>query len=182
MLIEKDTDNRYTEHHMNNAINAAAMSYSNKRKVGCVIVKDNRTIVSGWNGRLPNHPNACEYVQITCGCNGVEYEYPDKPNDSIYGEPTTCDDCGELKDYTFKARDDVLHAEENAILYAARDGISIIGTSLYTTTAPCIRCARMIVASGISKVRYLDSYKNTEGVNLIRRSGVDISMVVIPKV
>lgn len=66
-----------------------------------------------------------------------------------------------------------VHAEANAIASAARLGIALQGATLYCTTAPCRKCAELIFQVGIAKVIYIDNYRNTEGVELLKQRGVD---------
>jgi dCMP deaminase len=71
-----------------------------------------------------------------------------------------------------------LHAEENAILYAVKNGASLEGATLYLTLSPCLPCARLIFSSGIRKVIFLHSYAEykglpaDEGVDFLNRFGV----------
>jgi dCMP deaminase len=70
-----------------------------------------------------------------------------------------------------------LHAEENLIAFAARYGTSLEGTQLYITLEPCIKCARLILAAGISEVIFQDSYLPSgvsDGFRLLSDSGVTI--------
>jgi len=85
------------------------------------------------------------------------------------------DNCCEYSvDGGLVTRDDVIHAEENAILYAAKEGIALNGGSLYITVAPCIKCARMIIACGITRVVYANIYRSNEGLVLLRKKGVKV--------
>ena len=65
-----------------------------------------------------------------------------------------------------------VHAEANAIAYAARYGISTAGADLYTTLSPCISCAKLIVAAGICRVYYNEKYRDASGLDLLTKSGV----------
>ena len=65
-----------------------------------------------------------------------------------------------------------LHAESNAIAWAAREGISLKGSILYSTLAPCLFCAKIIVTSGVESVIYLDPYRKTDGIDFLKKSGV----------
>lgn len=65
---------------------------------------------------------------------------------------------------------EAVHAEANAILFAARYGVGTEGADLYTTHEPCIACARMIVNAGISKVVFLVPYRNHHGLDLLMRA------------
>ena len=67
-----------------------------------------------------------------------------------------------------------VHAEANAITFAAREGISCKGATLYCTTAPCRKCAQLIVNAGIQKVVYSEEYKNDAGVSDLKLAGVPV--------
>ena len=79
-----------------------------------------------------------------------------------------------------------LHAEENAILYAVKNGASLEGATLYITLSPCLPCARLIYSSGIKKVFFKNSYAefkgmgSDEGVEFLNRFGVETKKLVIP--
>ncbi|CAM4147541.1 dCMP deaminase [Pedobacter westerhofensis] len=138
--------------YMNLAVDLAARSHCVRAQVGAVLTKDTRIISIGYNG-----PPA--------GTHNCDEEWPD----------TGC------------ARDSkgscslALHAEENAILYAARKGSRLEGGTLYTTLSPCIACARLILSSGIKVVFYKDSYAeykglpSDEGVDFLKRFGVEVN-------
>ena len=64
------------------------------------------------------------------------------------------------------------HAEANSIAFAARHGIATEGCSLYTTLSPCLPCAKLILAAGITMVRYEVEYRDTTGVEYLRNAGV----------
>ena len=68
----------------------------------------------------------------------------------------------------------VIHAEANAILFAAKNGVSLKGSKLTLTLSPCIECAKMIIQSGISHVEYHDEYRVTDGIELLEKAGVKI--------
>lgn len=65
-----------------------------------------------------------------------------------------------------------IHAEQNAIAWAARYGRSTEGATLYTTLSPCRECAKLIINSGIIRVVYLEEYRNPEGISLLRRANI----------
>ena len=68
----------------------------------------------------------------------------------------------------------VLHAEANAITKIARSGNNSEGATLYITDSPCIECAKLIIQSGIARVIYAREYRLTEGVELLRRAGIEV--------
>jgi dCMP deaminase len=134
---------------MNLATDLAKRSHCVKAQVGAVLAKDTRIISIGYNG-----PPA--------GTHNCDEEWPE----------TGC------------ARDSkgscslALHAEENAILYAVKNGANLEGATLYTTLSPCLPCARLIFSAGIKHVFFDKSYAqykglaSDEGVDFLNRFGV----------
>ena len=68
----------------------------------------------------------------------------------------------------------VLHAEANAITKLARSGNNSDQATLYVTAAPCIECAKLIIQAGIRRVVYAEQYRLTDGIDLLRRAGVEV--------
>ncbi len=68
----------------------------------------------------------------------------------------------------------VLHAEANAITKVAKSNNSSQGATLYVTTSPCPECSKLIIQAGIKRVVFKDLYRNTEGLDLLRRAGVEV--------
>ena len=135
---------------MNLALDLAKRSHCVKAQVGAVLTKDTRIISIGYNG-----PPA--------GTHNCDEEFP------MEGCPRDSKGSCSL----------ALHAEENAILYAAKNGSQLEGTTLYCTLSPCISCARLIFQSGIKKVYFHSSYARykglpvDEGVEFLRKFGVE---------
>ena len=80
------------------------------------------------------------------------------------------DDSGATKPY-------VLHAEANAITKIAKSGNSSDGATLYVTASPCIECSKLIIQAGIRRVVYRDEYRITDGVDLLKRAGIEVEQV-----
>jgi dCMP deaminase len=141
----------FDEIYMDLAKTLAVRSHCVKAQVGSVLTKDTRIISLGYNGPPAGTYN-CDEVWPDTGC----------PRDS----KGSCSLA--------------LHAEQNAILYATKNNITIDGATLYVTLSPCISCARVIYTVGIKKVIYLDSYakykglENDEGVDFLRKFGVEV--------
>lgn len=129
-------------------IATAKLSHARKLKVGCIAVKDNRVIATGYNGRLPGEPNKCE-EEIK--------SWNSKEN------------CWELK---LSTRPDVEHAERNLICYSARKGIALEDAALFITHSPCIECARAIINAGFVSVYYWDDFNEPEAIYLLKRHSV----------
>ena len=68
----------------------------------------------------------------------------------------------------------VLHAEANAITKLARRGNNSDQATLYVTASPCIECAKLIIQAGIRRVVYAEQYRLTDGLDLLRRAGVEV--------
>lgn len=129
----------------------AQRSHCVKAQVGAVLTKDTRIVSLGYNGP-PSGTHNCDIEWPEEGC----------PRDS----KGSCSLA--------------LHAEQNAILYAAKNNISLSGCTLYITLSPCIACARVIYTVGIKKVFYKHSYASfkaiqaEEGVDFLKRFGVEV--------
>ena len=67
----------------------------------------------------------------------------------------------------------VLHAEANAITKVAKSANNCDGSTLYITAAPCIECSKLIIQAGIKRVVYLDDYRSEDGLNLLKRVGIE---------
>jgi dCMP deaminase len=75
----------------------------------------------------------------------------------------------------------VLHAEANAITKVARSNNSSEGATLYVTSAPCIECAKLIIQAGIKRVVYADSYRLSDGIDLLKRANIEVVAIDIDK-
>jgi dCMP deaminase len=137
--------------YMDLAQNLALKSHCVKMKVGAVLTKDTRIISLGYNGP-PAGTHNCDSEWPATGC----------PRDSKGG--------------CYLA----IHAEQNAILYAAKNNVSVEGATLYVTLSPCLACAKVVFTSGIKKVIFLNSYasykgiSSDEGVEFLRKFKVEV--------
>ncbi|SMO65545.1 deoxycytidylate deaminase [Solitalea koreensis] len=143
---------------MHLASELSSRSHCVKAQVGAVLTKDTRIISIGYNGP-PAGTHNCDEEWPETGC----------PGDSR-GSCSLA-----------------VHAEENAILYAVKNGASLEGSTLYTTLSPCLPCARLIFTSGIKKVIYKKSYAHykgltsDEGVDFLTKFGVEVTKYVAGK-
>ena len=92
-------------------------------------------------------------------------------SDVYNGTPSGFENCCEDEENLTKWY--VLHAEANAILKVARSTQSCEGATLYITLSPCKECSKLIHQSGIKRVVYLNEYKDTSGVDFLRKAGVE---------
>ena len=165
---------------MASATVAAELSYCKRRKVGAVITVEGRTISDGYNGTHTGENNSCEDRVIVCP--KCKENHIMKTSDPGVGEYSfKCSKCEANCDYDnveeyFKlvTSNDTVHAEQNAIVFASKRGISLYGSTLYVTTAPCKTCSVLIAGTGISRVVYRDVYRDTDGVEYLKRVGVKV--------
>jgi dCMP deaminase len=143
---------KWVDAFMDTAERFAQLSSAKRLKVGSVVVKDNRIISIGYNGTPAGWDNACETVVDVDG-DDPRYNYNNFSKE-------------------LKTKDEVIHAEANAIIKLARDGESGSGASLFCTHAPCMHCAKLIYGAGIFKVYYKNSYKNTDGLEFLENCNV----------
>ena len=133
---------------MDTAERFAQLSSAKRLKVGAVVVKDNRIISIGYNGMPAGWTNDCEnVVQLS--------------DDTV----------------VLKTKDEVIHAEANAILKLARDGESGNGSTLFCTHAPCIHCAKLVHGAGINTVYYRDAYRDEDGINFLNNCKINVKKI-----
>ena len=136
----------------------AEHSSAKRKKVGAVIVKDDRIISIGYNGMPAGWNNDCEDL--------VVYRKEIEPGVFI----------NELT-HEWKTKPEVLHAESNAIAKLAKSSESGDGASMFITCAPCIDCAKMIYQSGIKEVFYGEEYRNNDGIEFLNKCGLSVKQV-----
>ena len=94
-------------------------------------------------------------------------------NGTPEGFENVCEDSNQItKPY-------VLHAEANAITKLARSSNNSEGATLYVTASPCIECSKLIIQSGIKRVVYGEKYRLEDGINLLKRAGVDVEYLEV---
>lgn len=92
-------------------------------------------------------------------------------NGTPVGFENVCEDeTGATKPY-------VLHAEANAITKVARSNNSSDGSTLYITASPCVECAKLIIQAGIKRVVFSELYRITDGVDLLKRAGIECVLI-----
>ena len=100
-------------------------------------------------------------------------------SDGYNGTPSGFDNvCEDSRDLTLPY---VLHAEANAITKLARSSNNSDGSTLYVTASPCIECAKLIIQSKIKRVVYGEEYRLTDGIDLLRRAGIEVEFVAPDK-
>lgn len=119
------------------------------RQIGGLIVKDGTVVGKGHIRHFPSDLSL-----------------------DIFGTPRITVDAGERPDLYIS-----MHAEADLISSAAKEGVSLNGASLYTTTFPCINCAFLIARSGIAKVYYAEGYSRVDAQSVLKNAGVEIILV-----
>lgn len=155
-LCKRETkQGRYDQYFLNRCFEASGMSYCKRLQVGAVAVRDNRTILDGWNGTVPGQDNCCEEPKECPQC-----------GDLLQPDPycKLCEGTSVIK----KTKPTVIHAERNIIFYAAKKGIALEGATMYITHRPCIGCAQAMAAAGITRVVYAEDYKTAEGIDFLK--------------
>jgi len=119
-----------------------------RRKVGAILVKDKHILATGYNG-APKSVTHC----IDVGCLREEMGIPAGQRHEI---------CRGL------------HAEQNAIIQAAAHGVNIAGADLYSTTMPCVICAKMLINAGIKRVFHMEGYPDELTESFFREAGIPL--------
>lgn len=182
---------------MNNAYCTSLLSKCLKRQVGAIIVVKDRFVVSSGYNTVPLGQDECIF-EYANKC------YRDKKSAELFNRMKFCPECGGefnkdqnnkicansqciyynnsgllKKNLTYGKGLDVcrsLHAEESAILQSSHlgGGVSLEGAALYSTTFPCMLCAKQIIDVGINKVVYIEPYPMREAYDMLKKAGVDI--------
>lgn len=149
--------------YMNIAEEIAQLSYAERKKVGCVLVKDGTIISHGYNGTPYGFSNQCE-------------EYKERYYDHPDGAEILKDQGYELMGNGIArkliTKDEVLHAESNAISKVAKSSNSSEDADLYVTLSPCFDCSKLIIQAGIKRVFYREEYRLKGGLDLLAKAGI----------
>lgn len=124
----------------------ASRSTCLRRQVGAVMVKDKNILTTGYNG-TPSGIRHCSEV----GCLRQQLGVPSGERHEL---------CRGL------------HAEQNAIIQAAKHGVNIDGATLYCTNSPCIICSKMLINAGIREIVFLDGYPDNLSIEMLREAGI----------
>lgn len=149
MATQQQLDKTY----MQMAESIAELSHAVRKKVGCVLVTPESVILSAYNGTPSGWDNNCEERVVK----GKELKWF---SDEI------------------KTLDTVIHAELNAILHAARQGVFIKGATLYTTLSCCTRCCAMVAQAGVKRVVYKEEYRDITGIQLLKEHGIIVEKFI----
>lgn len=126
----------------------ATRSTCTRRQVGAVLVKDRNILATGYNGV----PSGVTHCSLT-GCLRDQLDVPSGERHEL---------CRGL------------HAEQNAIIQAAKHGINIDNATLYCTDSPCIICAKMLANAGINQVVFSRGYPDELSMEMIKEAGIEL--------
>lgn len=135
------------ETYMGTAILHSKLSKARRAQVGAILVTSQGVTLTGYNGTAVGRPNDCEVFHTV---HDGEAVYVTKP--------------------------EVIHAELNCIMKAAREGVSCVDATVYVTLAPCVQCAAMMLQAGVKRVVYLQQYRDDSGVKLLQESNVVVEL------
>jgi len=96
-------------------------------------------------------------------------------SDGYNGTPKGFDNnCEIVYDGNLKTKEEVLHAESNAITKLAKSTQSSLGATMYITISPCVECSKLIIQSGIERVVYKDFYRDDRGIKLLKQAKIEV--------
>lgn len=167
---------KYIDLYMDWAKRTSQLSHARRLQVGAVIVKDDSVISYGYNGMPAGWDNDCENKEFMSGDAGG-WLNPEEIEERWPFEARSDEDDSYIGRYRLVTKPEVLHAESNAIAKLARSSSSGNGADLFITHAPCLNCAKLIYQSGISRVWYDQSYRDTSGVSFLEKSGVKVKQI-----
>lgn len=166
---------KFKHAYMDTAHRFAKLSPARRMHVGAIVVKDDRIISIGYNGMPMGWDNECEYKEYMNAAKAgfmtqeaIEERFP-----YVEFDP----EIEAHRRYRLVTKDEVLHAERNALDKLARNDGGANGASLFTTHAPCIECAKSIHVAGIKEVYYSEEYRSTAGIDFLRKCGIGIEKI-----
>lgn len=141
----------------------AERSTCSRASVGVVIAQDARVVSQGYNGAPAGMPH-CDH---TCDCTGRV----GLGLGNTLGKLPTIHSPGCAKTSACTA---AVHAEANAIAFAAKHGVATGGAHLFTTLAPCLPCSQLIINAGIVRVVYFVAYRERAGISLLASANIEV--------
>ena len=129
---------------------AATRATCPRRRVGAILVRDQRVLATGYNGAVGGAPH-CDDV----GCLIV-----------VRDGRESCER--------------TVHAELNAIIQCARNGVATGGSTMYCTDFPCVACAKAMVQAGVRRVVYLSEYPDPNSLDVLRAGNVVLEKATLP--
>lgn len=133
----------------------AKRSTCSRAQVGVVAATpDYRPLVSGYNGA----PAGMAHCDHTCNCRA-----------GINRQPDHFSYCASVSPCRIS-----VHAEANAVAFAAREGLSLKGGQLFSTVSPCHNCCLLLINVGVVRVVYLRDHRETDGLDLLAAASIEV--------
>lgn len=165
--------NKFIDYYMDVAERTSKLSYAIRLQVGAVIVKDNRILSYGYNGMPTGWDNECEYKDYMSrdagGWLDPEEIYERWPFEEYSSEVEN------NRRYRLVTKDEVLHAEMNALAKVSSSSESSQNSIMFSTHAPCIHCAKGIFQAGIKNLFYRDTYRDQAGLEFLEKGGIIVN-------
>lgn len=153
MAASKDLDATYLGY----ALLTSKLSRATRKKVGAVLVTQTGVCIPGFNGTPTGYSNDCERRLW-------------QPNG---------DDWTHGGEYVLETKPEVIHAELNCILKAAKEGVSCLNATMYSTLSPCVPCSAMLVNAGIRRFVFSEKYRNDAGIKILEDSGIIVDFMEV---
>jgi len=144
MANQHDLDSTY----MGTALLHSKLSKATRAKVGAVLVTSQGVTLTGFNGTPIGRPNDCEIL--------IPTSIPQHLSPTLV------------------TKAEVIHAELNCIMKAAREGVSCVNSTVYVTLSPCVQCSAMLIQAGVKRVVYLEDYRNLDGIELLKNCNIQV--------
>ena len=138
------SQNKLDQYYMSLALRVAELSHGVRGKVGSCLVTENDVTILSCNGLPKALGNQLEYIVDTVG-----------GGKNVLG-----------------TKHEVIHAELNSILKCAKEGVSVKGATIYTTLSPCKACSSMLASCGISRVVFLEEYRDVSGIEILKTCSI----------
>ena len=145
------TQQQLDKTYMQMAESMASLSYGIRAKVGAIAVTEQGVVITGVNGLPKALGNELE--------NWVTHK-------------------GVTRDLILETKPTVIHAETALLVKCAREGVSMIGSTVYTTLSCCEHCASMLVSAGVKRVVYKDEYRCKKGIEVLEKCGVIVEKFI----
>lgn len=136
--------------YMNIAINMSELSHGVRAKVGAVAVTQDGVLITGVNGLPKALGNSLEEKEYSDGLGGG---------------------------WWLETKHTVIHAENAILVKCAREGVSMLGSTVYTTLSCCEHCASMLASAGVKRVVYKDEYRCTKGIKVLEQCEIIVEQL-----
>ena len=141
------TQQQLDEAYLGTALLHSKLSKARRKAVGAVLITKTGVAIPGYNGTPVGLSNECEHRTMSQAWGGM----------------------GQM---VLTTKPEVIHAELNCILKAAKEGVSVEDATIYTTLSPCVPCAAMLINAGIKELVWQETYRDTSGIDLLKQAGI----------